>query len=217
MNNAASEIEKSVTKKIVDNWDNNGLAFFFALIGATTFCFAAIFNEDGLAVLLQLFGILVMYLMMLRIPVYYVAEKKGFSDKSSASLGLTVCFAILTALLTVNSNKRDAFYYFGLLITLIFSLLMVWRMNMKDSTINVRKTFTASTVVLLAQSVFAAILLAGPHEKSMKQIGLQAVFITILLIVCVGRLVSFLVNRDSLESKLKANPEGAAPEDAAGD
>ena len=199
MNAVISEVGKNAAKKIVDHWDNNGLAFFFAVLSASVFCFASINSKDALAVFLQLFGVLVLYLMMLRLPVYYVAEEKGLSDKSSASLGLTVCFAILTFLLTTGSKTRDAFYYFGLAITLLFALLMVWRMNMKDSRVNVRKTFTATTVVLLAQSVLAALLLSDPGDLSKLKIGIHAILVTLLLIICVGRLVRFLANRESVE------------------
>jgi FtsH-binding integral membrane protein len=141
-------------------------------------------------------------MMMLKSPVYYVAAKKGVNDKSSASLGLTVCFAILTALLLIKNNERDAFYYIGLVLTLLFALLMVWRMNMKDSRINVRKTFTASTVVLLTQSVIAAVLISDASNKHQGKTALQAVFITMLLAICVYRLISFLRQREAIEKEL---------------
>ena len=198
MNASNPEVEKNVIKKVIDNWDNSGLAFFMALIGAIAFCFASIDNDDWLSVLLQLFGIMVLFLMMWRIPVYYIAKETGVSDKSSASLGLTVCFVILTIMLQIIS-KRDVFYYFGLCITLTFALLMVWRMNMKDSRVNVRKIFTASTVALLAQCVFSAIAMSDDKAKHASKMALQAALTTILFVVCTLRLIKFLRNRAAIE------------------
>ena len=200
MNTTSSELEKNLAKKLIDNWDNNGLAFFLALVSAMAFCFACITSDDGLSVWLQLFGIAVLYLMMWRIPIYYVAKTTGFSDKSSASLGLTVCFAILTALLLIKS--RDQFYYFAFFITLMFALLMVWRMNMKDSRVNVRKTFTASTVAVLAQCVLGAIMLSDSSDPHPSKTATQVALTTVLLIACVVRLVNFLWNRGAIELKV---------------
>ena len=199
MNTITSEVEKNIAKKVIDSWDGTGLSFFLALISTIAFCFATIFSADELAVFLQLFGISVLYLMMWRVPVYYIATGPNFSGKSSASLGLTICFAILTALLVVRGDDRDVFYYFGLIITLLFALLMVWGMNVKSSRVNVRKTFTASTVALLAQCVFASVLLSGGSPQNSSKLGIQAFLTTTLLIICIYRMVKFLRNRDSIE------------------
>lgn len=201
-NGIPEEAVKNIIQKVVDNWDNTGLAFLVALVGATGFCFAAIYSNDGLSVWLQLFGIIVIYLMMLKLPVYYVAKKKGFSDKPSASLGLAVCFLILTALLLVHERSRDLPYYFGLFLTLWFALLMVWLMSTKDSKINVRKTFTASTVLILVQCVLGAIMWSETEAKEGK-LGLQTVLVTLLLFICIRKLIRFLRNKDVIERQIE--------------
>lgn len=144
--------------------------------------------------------------MMLKIPIHYIAEKQGFSEKSSASLGLTVCFAIMVALLEVVSD-RDVYYYFGLVITLGYALLMVWVMNLEDSRVNVRKTFTATTVLLLAQCVGSAILISKDSGERILKLEIQAALTTILLVVCTIRLVRFLRNREAFEKDLGPEDE----------
>jgi hypothetical protein len=202
MSEFSTEIAKNTAKKVVDNWDNSGLAFLFALLGATAFCFASLFSNDWLAPYLQLFGISVLWLMMVRLPIYYVASERGISDKSSASLGLTACFAILSFMLSVSTFERTPLYYFALGITLTFALLMVWRMNMSDSRVNVRKTFTASTVIILVQCVFSALLLTEPKVEHPSKTWLQLNTMSALLLVCIWRLVTFLRQRSRIEVKL---------------
>lgn len=202
MDTISKKLSKNSAKSVVENWDNNGVAFVMTILSTLIFCYASMLSEDPISLGLQIFGIVILFLMFIKIPIYYVSERKHFSDKSIASLGLTFCFAILSTLLIVGPENRKLLYYVALSTTFIFALLMVVRMNMKESKLNVRKTFVVSLVLLLIQCIILMIFSDEIGLDVDSRLWLQLIPTTLLLFLCMTRLVLFLVRRRSIEEKI---------------
>lgn len=215
----SEEVGKNIVERISEKWDSNGVAYILAVISTIFFSWASMQSDDTLAQTYQIFGIAVLVFLFIKLPIYYYANNNHFSDKSSASLGLSLCFIILSLLILFEESDREELYYTAQGITFIFAIIMIIRMNLKDSRLNVRKTFVFATALLLIQCIILLILLKEPDDAlkaGEDRLWLQVVPTTALLIWCMLRLVIFLIRRGNIEAALIAEAQSEESDNAIG-
>ena len=60
MDTISKKLSKNSAKSVVENWDNNGVAFVMTILSTLIFCYASMLSEDPISLGLQIFGIVIL-------------------------------------------------------------------------------------------------------------------------------------------------------------